>query len=130
MYKIYLNVLLPNFVRFSCAENKASARELIDKYDTNIMGQVMSHIFGHHHDKDTCYTLDEEAEKLFEEITDKYSGQFNLQYSSATQLSASQPALDLAEKAEICVHTKVTELIGRLTCVLWVYCNGNLQNFL
>ena len=75
--------------------------------------------------KDTCYTLNEEAEKLFEEITDKYSGQFNLKYSSATQLSASQPVLDLAEKAEICVRTKVTELIGRLMCVLWVYCNGN-----
>ena len=97
----------------------------MNKYDDNIMGQVMSHIFTHHHEKETCYTLDEEAEKLFEEITDKYSGQFNLKYSSATQLSASQPVLDLAEKAEICVRTKATELIGRLTCVLWVYCNGN-----
>ena len=56
------------------------------KYDDNVMGQVMSQIFGHHHEKETCYTLNEEAEKLFEEITDKYSGQFNLKYSSGTQL--------------------------------------------
>ena len=117
--------MFPNLFRFSCAENKASARELMNKYDHNIMGQVMSHIFTHHHEQEICYTLNEEAEKLFEEITDKYSGQFNLKYSSGTQLSASQPVLDLAEKAEICVRTKATELIGRLTCVLWVYCNGN-----
>jgi len=84
----------------------------------------MSKIFAFHQDKDTCYVFDGNADKLFETITDKYSGQFNLKYSTASQLSASQPELDTEEKSEICVRTKATELIGRLTCVLWVYCNG------
>ena len=88
----------------------------------------MSKILGHHLETDTCYTLSVEAEKVFEEITDKYSGQFNLKYGTASQLSASQPVLDLEEKSEICVRTKATELIGRLTCVLWVYCNGKHIN--
>ena len=54
---------------------------------------------------------------LFERITDKYSRQFNLKYSTSSQLSLSQPELDTDERAEICVRTKVTELIDRLTCV-------------
>ena len=90
------------------------------------MGMVMAKILGFHLDKDTCYTLSEEAEHVLEAITDKYSSQFNLKYSTSSQLSASQPELDLEEKSEICVRTKATELIGRLTCVLWVYCNGNV----
>ena len=93
-------------------------------YDDNVMGQVMSNIFAHHSETDTCYTLTEDAEKVFEAITDKYNGQFNLKYSTPSQISASQPELDLEEKLEICVRTKATELIGRLMCVLWVYCNG------
>ena len=28
------------------------------------------------------------------------------------------------ERSEIYVHTKAAELIGRLTCVLWIYCNA------
>ena len=90
------------------------------------MAMVMAKILGFHLDKDTCYTLSKEAEHIFEAITDKYSSQFNLKYSTSSQLSASQPELNLEEKSEICVCTKATELIGRLTCVLWVYCNSNI----
>ena len=93
-------------------------------YDDNVMGQVMSKIFVHHSETDTCYTLTEDAEKVFEAIMDKYNGQFNLKYSTPSQISASQPELDLEEKSEICIRTKATELIGRLMCVLWVYYNG------
>ena len=78
----------------------------------------MLNILMYHEDKDTCYTLDDEAEKLFECITDKYSGQLNLKYSSISQLSSSQPELDTEERVDICVRTKATELIGHLTCVL------------
>ena len=78
-------------------------------YDDNVMGQVMSKIFAHHSETDTCYTLTEDAEKVFEAITDKYNGQFNLKYSTATQLSASQPELTLEETSEICIRTKATE---------------------
>ena len=84
-------------------------------YDDHVVGQDMSKIFVHHSETGTCYKLDEEAEKVYENITDKYNGQFNLKYSSASQLSASQPVLDLEEKSEICVRTKANELIGRLT---------------
>ena len=28
------------------------------------------------------------------------------------------------EKSEIFVHTKAAELIGRLTCTLWIYCKS------
>ena len=98
-------------------------------YDDNVMGQVMSKIFEHHSETDTCYTLTEDAEKVFEAITDKYNGQFNLKYSIPSQISASQPELDLEEKLEICIRTKVTELIGHLTCVLWVYYNGKNKPF-
>ena len=114
------------YFRFSCTENKKAAKELCRNYDDNIMGMFMVKILGFHLDKDTCCTLSKEAEEIFEAITDKYSGQFNLKYSTSNQLSASQPELDLEEKFEICVCTKATALIGRLTCILWVYCNGNI----
>ena len=70
-------------------------------YDDHVVGHVMSEIFAHHSETNTCYTLDEEAEKVYENITDKYNGQFNLKYSTSSQLPASQPALDLEEKSEI-----------------------------
>ena len=57
----------------------------------------MAQIYTFHDDKDTCYRLDAKAEKLFEHITDKYSGQSNLKYSSASQLSSLQPELDTEE---------------------------------
>ena len=117
------------FYRFTCAENKTAAKELMRNYNDHVVGQVMSKIFAHHSETDTCYRLDEEAEKVYKNITDKYNGQFNLKYSSASQLSASQPVLDLEEKSEICVRTKANVLIGRLTCVLWVYCNGKVTCF-
>ena len=91
------------------------AKELKRRFDDNIMVMVMSKIFLFHHDKDICYSLDKEAEQLFEWITDKYSGQFNLKYSMSSQLSSSQPELDNDERADICIRTKATELIGRLT---------------
>ena len=115
------------YCRFSCAENKKAAEEWCRNYNDNIMGMVMAKILGFHLNNNTCYTLSNEAEQIFEAITDKYSSQFNLKYSTSSQLSASQPELDLVEKSEISVHTKATELIGRLTCILWVYCNGNIS---
>ena len=80
----------------------------------------MSKIFVHHSETDTCYTLTEDAEKVSEAIMDKYDSQFNLKYSTASQISASQPELDLEEKSEICIRTKATELIGRLMCFMGV----------
>ena len=93
-------------------------------YDDNIIGKVMECIVEHHKEEDILYTLNEEAEGVFEVITDKLNDQFNLKYTSSSQISASQPDLDNTEKSELSVRTKATEIIGRLTCVLCVYCKG------
>ena len=97
---------------------------MCSKYYPDIVGQVMEVILEHHKKTDVLYTLNEEAESVFEVITDKLNDQFNLVYTSASQISASQPDLDNTEKSELSVRTKATEIIGRLTCVLWVYCKG------
>ena len=111
-------------VRYSCSENRKAYKEMCRKYDDNIIGQVMESILEHHKDKDILYTLNEEAEGVFEVITDKLNDQFILKYTSSSQISASQPDLDNTEKSELSVRTKATEIIGRLTCMLWVYCKG------
>ena len=77
-----------------------------------------------HKDKKITYTLSEEADKLYEKIIDKLNDQFNLKYTLASQLSALQPDLNNNEKSELSVHTKETEIIGRLMCSLWIFCNG------
>ena len=99
---------------------------MASKYDADIIGQVMEGIVEFHKSQEVLYTLDEEAESVFEVITDKLNNQFNLKYTSASQISASQPDLDNTEKSELSVRTKATEIIGRLTCVLWVYCKGSI----
>ena len=50
------------FFRFTFAENKSAAKELQRQFNDNFMGMVMLKIFVHHHEKDICYTLDDEAE--------------------------------------------------------------------
>ena len=117
-------IFLCNY-RFTCAENREAYRKLVNGYDANIMGMVMEGILLIHKDKKITYTLSEEADKLYKKIIDKLNDQFNLKYTSASQLSASQPDLNNNEKSELSVHTKGTEIIGRLTCSLWIYCNGN-----
>ena len=114
--------------RYTCSENRNAYRQMCARYDQHIVGQVMEAILEHHKNDVVLYTLDEEAEKVFEVITDKLNDQFNLKYTSASQMSASQPDLDGSEKSELAVRTKATEIIGRLTCVLWVYCKGTFTH--
>ena len=78
----------------------------------------MEAIVEFHKMQDILYTLDEEAESVFEVITDKLNDQFNLKYTSSSQISVSQSDLDNTEKSELSVRTKATEIIRRLTCVL------------
>ena len=47
------------------------------QYDPNIFGQVMEGILEHHKKTNVLYTLNEEAESVFEVITDKLNDQFN-----------------------------------------------------
>ena len=122
--KLLGRIFLCNY-RFTCAENREAYRKLVNGYDANIMGMVMEGILLIHKDKKITYTLSQEADKLYKKIIDKLNDQFNLKYTSASQLSASQPDLNNNEKSELSVRTKGTEIIGRLTCSLWIYCNGN-----
>ena len=127
---LFLYAYTRNFVgeysicRFTCSENREAYRKLIAGYDTNIMGMVMEGILLIHKDKKITYTLSEDADKLYEKIIDKLNDQFNLKYTLASQLSSSQPDLNNNEKSELSVRTKGTEIIGQLTCSLWIYCNG------
>ena len=74
-----------------------------ETYDEDLIGKVCLALFKIHCEKAICYKLNDEAEDLYEEIFDQ---------------------LDHYEKSEINVRMKAPELIGRLTCVLWIYCNG------
>ena len=78
----------------------------------------------HHKDKNITYKLDQEGNALYEQIVNKFNDQYNLKYTSESQTSSSQPDLNMEEKAELSVRTKATEIIGRLSCVLWIYCSG------
>ena len=60
---------------------------------------------------------------MYERIIDKLNDQFNVKYTSSSQIPESQPDLN-NEKSELSVHTKGIEIIGGLTCALWIYCNG------
>ena len=90
-------------------------------YHENLIGKVCLSLFKLHQEKAICYILDEEAEELYEEIFDKYNGQFNLKCSRSSDICSSQSQLDHYEKSEINVRTKAPELIGCLTCILWIY---------
>ena len=102
----------------------------MSNYSEDIIGNIMLQILEYHLENEVTYVLSDEAETLFEHITDKYRGQFNLKYSSSSQITDSQPELNTEEKSEISVRTKATELIGRLACVFWVYCNGESRFYL
>ena len=97
-----------------------------------------------HKDKEITYTSNKEADKLYEKIIDKLNDQFNLKYTTGSQLSESQPELNNNEKSELSVCTKGTaelnnnekselsvrkkgtEIIGGLTFSLWIYCKGKV----
>lgn len=38
-------------------------------------------VYNRHKDKKVVYTLDPEAEEVYEQIAEKYNGQFNLKYA-------------------------------------------------
>ena len=105
---------------------KEAAKELMSTYPEHIVGMVLYEILKHHFEKNIHYELSLEAEDLFEEIMDNYNAQFNLKYlTSGSQMSSSQPELETSEREELFVRTKAAELVGRLACVLSVYCHGN-----
>ena len=107
---------------------KEAAKELIRTYPEHIVGMVLYEILKHHFERGINYEFSSEAKDLFEEIIDNYNSQFNLKYStSSSQISSSQPELETSEREEIFVRTKAAELVGRLSCVLSIYCHGKLK---
>ena len=96
-----------------------------ENFEETYKGKVMERIVLFHQNKDIIYKFDNEGDELFGKICDKLNGLFNLKYSTSSQISSSQTPLDTADKAEINVWTKATELIGCLAYILWVYCKGN-----
>ena len=104
--------------------NKKAVKLINQTYNEDLIGKVCLSLFKLHRDKAICYTLDEEAEELHEEMFDKYNGQFNLKYSRSSNICSPQSQLDHYQTSEINVRTKAPELIGCLTCTLWIYCNG------
>ena len=85
---------------------------------------MIEHILQYHKDRDVTYNLSDEAEWVSEVVIDKLNDQFNLKYTVCSQIAPSQLELDIDEKLELSVCTKATKIIGHLTCVLCVYCNG------
>ena len=85
---------------------------------------MLHSIITYHLDAKINYELSEEAEDIFEVIIDNYNSQFNLKYSTNSQVSNSQLELDTSEREDIFVRTKAAELVGRVACVLSIYCNG------
>ena len=61
-------------------ENKRAARKLLSNYDENLIGEICLHIFNYHAQNQVVYELDEDAAEVYEEMFDKYNGQFNLKY--------------------------------------------------
>ena len=80
LLNIYRNY---SYYRYSCSENRQAYRTMCSKYDADIVGQVMEAIVEFHKSQNVLYTLNEEAESVFEVITDKLNDQFNLKYTSA-----------------------------------------------
>ena len=112
--------------RYSCAENREAFRQLSEGYSDNLIVTVIEGILLLHRNKNIMYSLTEEADKVYKKIIDKLNDQFNLKYTSASQVSESQPDLNSNEKSELSIRTKGIEIIGRLTCALWIYCKGNV----
>ena len=111
-------------------ENRAAFQQLSLRYSENLIGNVIEGILLVHKDQHIRYTLSKEADKVYERIIDKLNDQFNLKYTSSSQIPESQPDLNNNEKSELSVCTKGIEIIGHLTCALWIYCNGKCLSYL
>lgn len=67
--------------RFSFKENKEASKQLKETYPSDLVGKIALAIYNHHKDTKIIYELDSESEDIYEHITEKYNGQFNLKYA-------------------------------------------------
>ena len=95
-----------------------------ETYDKDLIGKIALSVYRHHNSSAVTYELGQEAQQYFDKILDNLASQFNSHYNLDEDLTDSQPVLNLQQRADIEVHTKAGELIGWLSCVLWIYRNG------
>ena len=119
LYKINI------YFRFYTSEIRKAAMEMRQEYQSDIMGKVALAIYRHHKGCPTTYKLCDGAQDYFDSILDNLASQFNSHYDIEDSITESQTQLDAEQRANIDVHTKAGELIGRLSAVLWIYNNGN-----
>ena len=84
------------------------------------MGKLALGLYNFHKDDKVSYYLDEKAEQKYQAVVDKYNESFNRKWGD----SQDDNILDSQDMAEISVRSKATELIGRLSIILWIYING------
>ena len=110
--------------RFFASEIREAAKEMKETYDKDLIGKIALSVYRHHNSSAVTYELGEEAQSYFDQILDNLASQFNSHYNLDDDITDSQPVLSSQQRADIEVRTKAGELIGRLSCVLWIYRNG------
>ena len=94
------------------------------KYDKDLIGKIALSLYRHHNSSGVTYEFGEDAQEYFDKILDNLASEFNSHYNLEEDFSDSQLILSLQQRADTDVRTKAGELIGRLSCVLWIYRNG------
>ena len=69
------------FFRHEYQDTQEACAQLMRDYPPDFMGCIIMGIFDLHYQSNIVYELDDEAKGLFEEIFNKYNGQYNLKYS-------------------------------------------------
>ena len=93
-------------------------------FDKDLIGKVALAVYRHHNALEVTYKFCTEAQEYFDKILHNLASQFNSHYNLDEDFTESQLVLSSQQRAEIDVRTKAGELIGRLSCVLWIYRKG------
>ena len=113
------------FLRYFAAEIRDALKEMSQKYDKDLTEKVALCVYRCHNSSGVTYEFGEDAQEYFDKILDNLASQFNSHYNLEEDFSDSQPILHFQQRADTDVCTKAGELIERLSCVLWIYRNGN-----
>ena len=70
-----------NTFSHSLGINRQAARDIEDTFGEGLINSIADNIYKYHKEKDVMYSLDEEAQEVYDEIVEKYNAQFNLKWS-------------------------------------------------
>lgn len=104
--------------RHEPSENRLAYKKLKETYGLDIIGKVALNVFNYHEENEIVYVLSPDATIAYEQIVQRYNKQFNMKWNP------NQDDTDDSQDSDIPVRTKATELIGRLSVILWIYTNG------